>query len=187
MTRTLGQPVDACTIGFSTPSSTSGRALGRRPRRAGEPARGVGRRRAARPRLVRDLHEPFGDSGAIPTYHVGRLARRHVTVALSGDGGDEEFGGYRRYLFDAREHQLRSRLPRAAWGALGAATPRPTGCHVICAPSGCRTSPETLRGMRALRQRAPARGSAGVAARSPRRRGGPPRGGSASVSRCGRR
>ncbi len=62
--------------------------------------------------------EPFADSSAIPTYRVCELAKKHVTVALSGDGGDENFAGYRRYRWHMNEEQLRRRLPQWVRGPL---------------------------------------------------------------------
>ncbi|MEM1181527.1 MAG: asparagine synthase (glutamine-hydrolyzing), partial [Acidobacteriota bacterium] len=56
--------------------------------------------------LVRYMDEPFGDSSFLPTYWLSRAARRHVTVALSGDGGDELFAGYTRYRTFRRLEQL---------------------------------------------------------------------------------
>ncbi|MBM3279368.1 MAG: asparagine synthase (glutamine-hydrolyzing) [Candidatus Handelsmanbacteria bacterium] len=64
------------------------------------------------PGLLDHFGEPFADSSAIPTYHLSRLTRQQVTVALSGDGGDEVFGGYRRYLA-RRWAELFNRWP--AW------------------------------------------------------------------------
>lgn len=61
--------------------------------------------------LARLYDEPYADSSAIPTYSVCELARKHVTVALSGDGGDENFAGYRRYRYAMAEQKVRSILP----------------------------------------------------------------------------
>jgi asparagine synthase (glutamine-hydrolysing) len=84
--------------------------------------------------LAWDLDEPFGDSSAIPTYMVSKLAAQHVKVVLSGDGGDELFAGYTSYVVERRERQARF-LPAPIRKAFAVAS---------------RAMPEGMRGKRWL-------------------------------------
>lgn len=80
---------------------------------------------AVLPKLVWHYGEPYADSSAVPTFYVAELARRHVTVVLNGDGGDEDFLGYPRYV-GCRAGAWVEALPRPlrrALGALGRALP----------------------------------------------------------------
>ncbi len=73
------------------------------------------------PDLVRHYGEPFGDSSAVPTYYVSQLARRHVKMVLSGDGGDENFGGYFQYLVAAGYQRERRTMKASIRHAMGKA------------------------------------------------------------------
>jgi asparagine synthase (glutamine-hydrolysing) len=79
-------------------------------------------------RIAAAMGEPFADASALPSYLVAEAARRHVTVALTGDGGDEIFAGYRRYPFFLAEEKMRELAPAplraGVFGPLGAAYPK---------------------------------------------------------------
>ncbi len=98
------------------------------------------------PKLVRHYGEPYADSSAIPTFYLAELTRRHVTVALNGDGGDESFAGYLRHVANSLTGHLDSvpRPLRRGVAALGRALPEAARVEepASAAPSGC-WSPST--------------------------------------------
>jgi len=131
MAQVSGQPVNTCSIAFDDPAYDESRFAQEVADRY-KTHHLVDRVQTDDFDLVDTLaglyDEPFADSSAIPTYRVCQLARRHVTVALSGDGGDESFGGYRRYRYHLREEALRAMLPlgvrEPVFGTLGRVYPK---------------------------------------------------------------
>jgi len=125
------EAVRTCAIGFEDPSfneSQFAQAVATRYRTDHHLEVVSGEDYGLIDRLAWLYDEPYADSSAIPTYRVCQLARRHVTVALSGDGGDESFGGYRRYRLHMKEQQWRDALPgalrRPLFGVLGTLYPK---------------------------------------------------------------
>lgn len=99
---------------------------------------------AAIPQILRHYGEPFADATAIPTFQLAAMAREHVTVALNGDGGDETFAGYPRYVVNAAAAKL-ERVPpalRRGLAALGARVP--PGGPIDGVRSRLRRASETL-------------------------------------------
>ena len=117
----LDDPVDTCSISF-------GRSDYDESRFAEQVAKRYGTRHHTREvapddfelidRLIDVYDEPYADSSAMPTYRVCQIARENVTVALSGDGGDEVFAGYRRYRWYHYEELVRQRMSQSLRGPL---------------------------------------------------------------------
>jgi len=116
MARAAQDPITAFTIGFNDPAFDETAYASAVANHYGS-RHVIARMQGDELNLVENLpaifDEPFGDSSALPSYRLMQLARESVTVALSGDGGDELFAGYRRYGFHAREESIRRWLPAA--------------------------------------------------------------------------
>jgi len=95
------------------------------------------------PKIVRQYGEPFADPSAIPSFYLSELTRSHVTVALNGDGGDESFGGYTRYVANRLASRL-DLLPATLRRALGARAGRLGGGELTSLSSKARRLLEAL-------------------------------------------
>jgi asparagine synthase (glutamine-hydrolysing) len=126
MSKVMDQPVTTCSIGFEEEEYNEAEFA----RQIAQQFHTDHHEQIVHPSAVEVMDklawhydEPFADSSAIPTYYVSAVARQRVTVALGGDGGDENFAGYRRYYFDQFENRLRGFVPaglrRTVFGPLG--------------------------------------------------------------------
>lgn len=125
------QPVQTCSISFGDPQFNEARHAEAVARRYGTQHHAVQVEQddfALLDQLAGLYDEPFADSSALPTWRVCQLARQRVTVALSGDGGDENLAGYRRYKWFMHEERWRNMLPasvrRPLFGALAGVYPK---------------------------------------------------------------
>lgn len=134
MAGVMRQPVKTFTIGFEDRDGFDERPFARAisTRFKTEHHEAVARPQAAElvERLVHHHDQPFGDSSAVPTFLLNELAREHVTVALSGDGGDELFAGYERFVGGLAVGAA-SRMPQAVTESVAVALERlpPTAMH----------------------------------------------------------
>ena len=131
MAQSMEQAVDTCSISFGDPrfnESGYARMVAQRYRTRHHEQEVSEQDFGLLARLATLYDEPFADSSALPTYRLCQLARQRVTVALSGDGGDENLAGYRRYRWHMHEERLRSVLPlglrQRVFGLLGHAYPK---------------------------------------------------------------
>ena len=127
MAEQSGQPVTTCSISFSDQSFDESAYASRvaaqyKTRHFAEQASLDDF--ALLDRLTEVYDEPFADSSAMPTYRLCELTKKHVTVALSGDGGDESFAGYNWYLAHMKRDQVRRCLPGLIRGPVFAALAR---------------------------------------------------------------
>lgn len=123
MSRESMQPTTTCTIGFDDPEHDESHYAARVAHHLGTFHSEFIIRDdflGTVSRLPTIFDEPFADSSALPTYHVCKMARQRVTVALSGDGGDETFAGYDKYFKDFVEQFVGRLLPDQALRVMGA-------------------------------------------------------------------
>jgi asparagine synthase (glutamine-hydrolysing) len=131
MAEASGNPVKTCSIGFDVAALDESSYA----QQIAERFHTDHRSRTVSPNDFEDIDqlaamfdEPFADASALPTWRVCQLARETVTVALSGDGADEAFAGYRRHIFQRGEDRMRSLLPQSLrgplFGGLGAIYPK---------------------------------------------------------------
>ena len=115
MAEASSQPVQTCAIGFDNAAHDETRYATEVAKRFATSHRArivASDDYAAANAIARMFDEPFADASALATWRVSQLARETVTVALSGDGADEIFAGYRRYKFQDAEERVRSLVPR---------------------------------------------------------------------------